>query len=84
MAKKKTEATEPQVNMVEETVTVKFDFEYVFDTNDIDFDDKLEVIRSRVENKLSRMDASDIKNKILFEVGAKFYYTDNNGCTTEI
>ena len=68
----------------EETVTVKFDFEYVFDTNDIDFDDKLEVIRSRVENKLSSMDAADIKNKILFEVGAKFYYTDNNGCTTEI
>tara|TARA_R100000353_G_scaffold51486_2_gene40833 strand:- start:436 stop:657 length:222 start_codon:yes stop_codon:yes gene_type:complete len=68
----------------EETVTVKFDFEYVFDTNDIDFNDKLEVIRSRVENKLSRMDALDIKNKILFEVGAKFYYTDNNGCTTEI
>ena len=68
----------------EETITVKFDFEYVFDTNDIDFDDKLEVIRSRVENKLSSMDAADIKNKILFEVGAKFYYTDNNGCTTEI
>ena len=51
---------------------------------DIDFDDKLEVIRSRVENKLSSMDAADIKNKIIFEVGAKFYYTDNNGCTTEI
>tara|TARA_Y100000114_G_scaffold76299_1_gene69925 strand:- start:914 stop:1135 length:222 start_codon:yes stop_codon:yes gene_type:complete len=68
----------------EETVTVKFDFEYVFDSNDIDFDDKLEVIRSRVENKLSSMDAADIKNKIIFEVGAKFYYTDNNGCTTEI
>ena len=68
----------------EETVTVKFDFEYTFDTDDIDFDNKLEVIRSRVENKLSKMDAADIKKKILFEVGAKFYYTDNNGCTTEI
>ena len=68
----------------EETVTVKFNFEYVFDANDIDFNNKLEIIRSSVESKLNMMDAADIKNKILFEVGAKFYYTDNNGCTTEI
>ena len=68
----------------EETVTVKFDFEYTLDTDDIDFYNKLEDIRSRFENKLSKMDAADIKKKILFEVGAKFYYTDNNGCTTEI
>ena len=67
-----------------EKVTVSFNVAFTFDKDEIDFSDKLETVRARAESLLSRMSATEIKKKILFETAADFYYTDNNGVETKI
>ena len=69
---------------LDESVRVKIDFTITFDDQDINFNDNLRTIRSTAESKLSRMSAEELRNKLLFESTADFYYTDNNGVETKI